>query len=190
MSKIAVVRATRWGNAALAVLTCALVLPAVAAAGPVTGPPSFHERIVEDFVDDDFCGTGADVSVHFEGLATGWETEDAFKVLFNDKTWFTYNGVTLVDQFSGRTVDIAAPPQSGAAETREVIETGLRARLKLANGKVLTTDHGLLHYLVNFDADGEFLGIEVLRDRGGHPAFGSDVWCEAATAAFGIPFPA
>ena len=176
--------------ATLAALTCALVLPAGAAAGPVKGPPSFHDRIVEDFVDEDFCGTGADVAVHFEGHATVWETEDAFKVLFNDKTWLTYHGVTLVDQFSGRTVDVAAPPQSGAAETREVIETGLRARLKLANGKVLTTDHGLLHYLVNFDAEGEFLGVEVLRDRGGHPAFQSDVWCEAATAAFGIPFPA
>ena len=175
---------------ALAVLTCALVLPAVAAAGPVNGPPSFHERIVEDFVDGNFCGTGADVSVHSENLATVWEAEDAFKILLNAKVWLTYNDVTLVDQFSGRTVDIAAPPQSGAAETREVTETGLRAKLKLANGKVLTTDHGLLHYLVNFDAQGEFLGIEVLRDRGGHPAFLSDVWCEAATAAFGIPFPA
>src|SRR4051794_7984326 len=99
MSKIAVVRATRWGSAALAALTCALVLPAVAAAGPVKGPPSFHERIVDDFIDEDFCGTGADVSVHFEGLATVWETEDAFKVLFNDTTWLTYNGVTLVDHF-------------------------------------------------------------------------------------------
>jgi hypothetical protein len=174
----------------LAVLTCALVLPAEAAAGPVKGPPSVHERIVEDFVDDNFCGTGADVSVHFEGHATVWETEDAFKILFNDKAWFTYNDVTLVSQFAGRTVEIAVPPQSGAAETIEVIETGLRAKLKLANGKVLTTDHGLLHFLVNFDAEGEFLGIEVLRDRGGHPAFLSDVWCEAATAAFGIPFPA
>jgi hypothetical protein len=175
---------------ALAVLTCALVLPAEAAAGPVKGPPSVHERIVEDFVDDNFCGTGADVSVHFEGHATVWETEDAFKVVFNDKTWLTYNDVTLVGQFAGRTVEVAAPTENGAAETIEVIETGLRAKLKLANGKVLTTDHGLLHYLVNFDAEGEFLGIEVIRDRGGHPAFQSDVWCEAATAAFGIPFPA
>ena len=173
---------------ALAALTCALVLPAVAAAGPVKGPPSFHERIVEDFVDDDFCGTGADVSVHFEGHATVWEGEDAFKVLFNEKAWLTYNGVTLVDQFAGRTVAIDVAPQGGAAETVEVIETGLRARLKLANGKVLTSDHGLLHYLVSFDANGEFLGIDVVRDRGGHPAFDSDVWCEAATAAFGIPF--
>ena len=174
----------------LAVLTCALVLPAVAAAGPVNGPPSFHDRFVEDSVHADFCGTGADVSLHVESHATVWEREDAFKIVINEKAWRTYNDVTLIDQVSGRTIEIAAPPQSGAAATLEVIETGLRAKLKLANGKVLTADHGLLHYLVNFDAAGEFLGIEVLRERGAHPAFQTVVWCEAATAAFGIPFEA
>jgi hypothetical protein len=174
---------------ALAGLTLAFAPPAVSAAGPISGPPSFHDRVVEDFIDDDFCGTGADVSVHFEGHATVWEVEDAFKVLFNDKTSYTYNDVTLVEQFVGRTVAIDVAPQGGAAETVEVIETGLRAKLKLANGKVLTSDHGLLHFLVSFDAEGNFLGVEVLRERGGHPAFFSDVWCEAATAAFGIPYP-
>jgi hypothetical protein len=173
----------------LAALTFALALPAAVVAGPVKGPPSFHERVVEDFVDDDFCGTGADVSVHFEGHATVWEGEDAFKVVFNDKAWLTYNGVTLVDHFAGASAAVDVAPQGGAAETVEVIETGLRAKLKLANGKVLTSDHGLLHFFISFDANGEFLGIEVVRDRGGHPAFNSDVWCEAATAAFGIPFP-
>ena len=141
-------------------------------------------------MDDDFCGTGVDVEAHFEGRATVWEAEGTFKIAFNDKVWYTYNDVTLVLKHAGRIVEIAAPPQSGAAETIDVIETGLRAQLKLANGKVLTADHGLLHYLVNFDAEGGFLGIEVLLDRGGHPAFLTGVVCEAATAAFGIPYPA
>jgi hypothetical protein len=174
---------------ALMALACALALPGVTAAGPISGPPSFHERLVEDFIDEDFCGTGADVSVHFEGRATVWEGEDAFKVVFNDKAWLTYNGVTLVDHFSGRSADVPAPPQNGAAETREVIETGLRAKLKLANGRVLTSDHGLLHFLISFDAEGDVVDIEILREHGGHTAFNSDVWCEAATTAFGIPFP-
>ena len=175
--------------AVLGALAFVLALPAAAVAGPVSGPPSFHDRVVEDFVDDDFCGTGADVSVHFEGHATVWEGEDAFKVLFNEKAWLTYNGITLVDQFAGRSVAVDVAPQGGATETVEVIETGLRARLKLANGEVLTTDHGLLHFLISFDASGEVVDIEIVRDRGGHPAFDSDVWCEAATTAFGIPFP-
>ena len=72
---------------ALAALTIGFAPPATAAAGPVTGPPSFHERVVEDFVDDNFCGTGADVAVHFEDRATVWEREDAFKVTFNYKAW-------------------------------------------------------------------------------------------------------
>jgi hypothetical protein len=174
----------------LAMLTCALVLPPVAAAGPVKGPPSFHERFVWDSVHEDFCGTGVDVSLHVESHATVWERDDAFKIVLNEKAWRTYNDVTLLDQVSGRTIEIAAPPLTGAAATREVIETGLRAKLKLANGKVLTADHGLLHYRVNFDANGDFLGIELLRERGGHPAFQTVVWCQAATAAFGIPFEA
>ena len=95
----------------------------------------------------------------------------------------------LIQQFVGRNVEIEVAPQGGAAKTVEVIETGLRAKLKLANGRVLTSNHSLLHHLVSFDVDGELLGIEVVRDRGGHPAFRSDVWCEAVTAAFGIPYP-
>jgi hypothetical protein len=175
--------------AVLSALTFVLALPAAAVAGPVQGPPSFHERFVEDFIDDDFCGTGADVAVHFESNATVWEGEDAFKAVFNDKAWLTYNGVTLVDHFAGRSVAVDVAPRGGAAETIEVIETGLRAKLKLAKGEVLTSDHGLLHFFISFDANGEFLGIEVVREHGGHPAFQSDAWCEAATAAFGIPFP-
>ena len=70
-----------------------------------------------------------------------------------------------------------------------MIETGLRAKLKLANGKVLTSDHGLLHYFVSFDANGEFLGIDVVRDRGGHAAFDSDVWCEASNGGLRHSIP-
>jgi hypothetical protein len=175
---------------ALAALVLVLALPAVAPAAPVVkGPPSFHERFVEDFVDDDFCGTGESVSVHIEIRATVWEREGAFKVVLNEKSLFTYEGVTLVGQVAGRTVEVDVPPQAGAARTVEVIETGLRAKLKLPNGGVLTSDHGLLHFLISFDENDEFVGIEILRDRGGHPAFFSDVWCRAATAAFGLPFP-
>ena len=173
---------------ALAVLIIAFALP-TAAAGPVKGPPSFHERFVEDFVDEDFCGTGADVAVHIEGRETVWEGEDAFKIVFNYQASLTYNGVTLIEHFAGRAVETVVASEPGGPETVEVVETGLRAKLKLANGRVLTSDHGLLHFLVSFDAEGEIVGIEVVRDRGGHPAFQSLVWCEAATAAFGIPFP-
>jgi hypothetical protein len=174
----------------LAALAFALALPAFAPAAPVVkGPPTFHDRFVEDFVDDDFCGTGASVSIHVEGHETVWERGDAFKAVFNVKVWYTHDGVTLAELAAGRVVGVVVPAQGGAARTEEIVETGLRARLKLANGGVLTSDHGLLHFLVSFDEEGEFVGVEVLRDRGGHPAFASDVFCQAATAAFGLPFP-
>ena len=172
---------------ALAALTLVLALPAVAPAAPVVkGPPTFHAREQEDFVDDDFCGTGESVSVHVEFRATVWEDDPgAFKELLIRKEWITHDGVTLVNQFAGRTVAVDVP------EGVEVIETGLRARLKLSNGRVLIADHGLLHTLVFLDEEGEFVGLEILRDRGGHPIFASEgeLWCQAATAAFGLPFP-
>jgi hypothetical protein len=172
---------------ALAALAVALALPAVAPAAPVVkGPPTFHERVVEDFVADDFCGTGESVSVQIERQETVWEGEDAFKVVLNEKVLFTHDGVTLVAQSAGRVLGIFLPAQEGAAQTVEIVETGLRARLKLPNGGVLTSDHGLLHYIISFDEDDEVVDVEILRDRGGHPAFASDVFCQAATAAFGL----
>jgi hypothetical protein len=53
------------------------------------------------------------ISCQHEARVQG--TEDAFKVLINTKTWLTYNGVTLVEQFAGRTVAIDVAPQGEAA---------------------------------------------------------------------------
>jgi hypothetical protein len=175
---------------ALAALALALALPAVARAAPVVnGAPTFHDRFEEDFVDDDFCGTGASVSVHMEGRLTVWEREGAFKEVSNETFSFTHDGMTLVSRVSGRVVAVDVRAQGGAARTVEVVETGLRGTLKVADGGVLTKNRGLLHYFMSFDEDGEVVGFEIVRDRGGHPGFQSDVFCEVTTAAFGLPFP-
>ena len=107
-------------------------------------------------------------------------------MVFNTTASFTHEGLTLVALNAGRLLAVVVPAQGGAARTEEVVENGLRARLKLPNGRVLTTDHGLLHYLISFDENDEVVDVDVLRDRGGHPAFDSDVFCEVATAAFGL----
>ena len=173
-----------------ALAALALALPALAPAAPVVkGAPTSHDRFVDEFVDDDFCGTGADVLIHIEGRETVWEREDAFKVVFNTTATFTYGEVTLVALNAGQVLGIVVSRGNGAARTEEIVETGLRARLKLPNGGVLTSDHGLLHYVISFDENDEVVEVDVLRDRGGHPAFDSDVLCDAATAAFGLPFP-
>ena len=46
-----------------------------------------------------------------------------------------------------------------------------------------------MHYFISFDENDEVVGVEVLRDRGGHSAFESDVLCQAATAASGPAVP-
>lgn len=174
--------------AILAGLALALPASAATAAAPKpTGPP-IQQRSTDDFVDDDFCGTGEDVTVHVESRATVWpfpgEEGPDIKVAFNDRAWLTYGDVTLVDHFAGvsRLVDVTEGSE-------QWIETGLRAKLKLQGGGVLVSDHGLLEYRVMFDEEtGEFLGIDVLRDQGGHPTFANELWCAVATAAFGIPF--
>jgi hypothetical protein len=52
---------------------------------------------------------------------------------------------------------------------------------------MLTLDHGLLSYVATFDENGDFVCVEVLKDAGGHPAFNSEVFCEAAVPTLGIP---
>ena len=177
---------------ALAALAVALASPAVAPAAPVVkSAPTFHAREQEDYVLQDFCGTGESVSVHAVFRATVWEDDPgAFKENLNRKNYYTFAGVTLVEHVAGRTVAIVVSRGEDAARTEEVVETGLRAKLKLPHGGVLTSDHGFLHYLVSFDEEDNFVGIELLDERGGHPAFtsGGGAWCEAATAAFGLPF--
>jgi hypothetical protein len=175
---------------ALAVLAVALALPTVAPAAPVEGPkgpPTFHAREQEDFDITDFCGTGETVSVHVEFRATVWEDDpNVFKEVLNRKDYFTYGDVTLVEHVAGRFISVIVAGEAGAARTEEHIETGLRAKLKLPHGGVLTSDHGFLHYLISFDAQDNFVGLELVEEHGGHPAFTSDAWCEAATAAFGL----
>ena len=73
-----------------------------------------------------------------------------------------------------------------AAHTHRFVENGLRAKLKLANGGVLTHDSGQIVYEVSFDADNNFLGVDVISVHGPHPAFESDIWCESALKALGF----
>jgi hypothetical protein len=48
-----------------------MVMPA----GALGQAPDFRERVSEDSVDPDFCGTGVSVDVHDEFLIQGWVTD-------------------------------------------------------------------------------------------------------------------
>jgi len=94
--------------------------------------------------------------------------------------------VTLVNQFAGRTVASVVPSPEGVARTERVIESGLRGKVKLPNGRVLIADHGLLETLRFFDEKGELVDIKIVREHGGYPTFrsGGELFCETATAAW------
>ncbi len=108
------------------------------------------------------------------------------KFTFRSHLTWTYGDRTIVEQDAGR-VDITIEGDPEGARTEFVIENGIRAALRMPGQGMLTLDRGLLSYVATFDENGEFVGVEVLRDAGGHPAFNSEVFCEAAVPALGIP---
>jgi hypothetical protein len=174
-------------------LAALLALPAIAGAGP-GGGPEFHDHGTFTDVDPDFCGTGVaiDLSGRFNFKAwigeTGGDPEQELKTTFNYSVTGTNpkNGKSVIDSAAGSvTNEIVVGLESGA-HTHRFVENGLRAKLKLANGRVLTHDAGTITYDVFFDENGEFVGQEVVSVHGPHPAFDSDVWCDAATKALGI----
>lgn len=175
----------------LTVAVLALTLTATATAGP-TGKP-VHDVWSDSFVDSNFCGTGADVSIGVEVNEklwfgeTGGDPEQVLKAVFNVEVTYTYGSTTLVERSSGQSLNTIVVGLESGAHTHEFVERGLRARLKLENGRVLIRDAGVIIFRVSFDADGEFVGLEIVDVRGPHPAFDSEEWCDAATAAFGIP---
>lgn len=175
----------------LVVAVLALTLTAAATAGP-TGKP-VHDVWSDSFVDTDFCGTGADVSIGVEANEklwfgeTGGDPEQVLKATFNVEVTFTYGSTTLVERSAGQSLNTIIVGLETGAHTHEFVERGLRARLKLANGGVLIRDAGVIIYRVSFDANGDFAGLEIVDVSGPHPSFGTDAWCEAATEALGIP---
>ena len=175
----------------LAVAVLALVLTAAATAGP-TGKP-LHNVFSDAFVDTDFCGTGADVAIGVQVNEklwfgeTGGDPEQVLKAVFNVELTYTFGSTTLVERASGQSLNTIVVGLESGPHTHEFVERGLRARLKLENGRVLIRDAGVIVYRVSFDANDNFLGVEIIDVRGPHPSFASDAWCDAATSALGIP---
>jgi hypothetical protein len=165
------------------------VVPGTASAQGGLGAPDFKERFTEEFVDDDFCGTGESVQVVETVIANVWERDGVFvKITFRTRASITYGDTTIYAQSAGREFHVTEGDPEGA-HTELITATGLRAFLLVPGEGAVTLDHGFLRFLAIFDENGEFVGLEVLKEAGGHPAFQSEVFCDAAVAALGIPVP-
>ena len=176
------------------VAIAAAAVTLVAAAAAIAAAPAVHDRGTFEDVDPDFCGTGEsiDVAGRFNVKAwlgeTGGDPTQEVHVTFNFNVTLTNpdTGAAVVDSGAGSgTNEIVAGLESGP-HTHLFVENGLRAKLKLANGGVLTHDAGSIAYLLEFDADDNLTGVDVVYVHGPHPAFDSDVWCDAAIEALGL----
>lgn len=170
----------------VALLAALLGIPTAGAAGP-----AFHDQgTFTDEVDPNFCGTGESIDVAGRFNVVGWvdETGQELRVRFNYSVTLTNpdTGASIVDSGAGLVTNQIIQGLESGAHTHLFVESGLRAKLKLANGGVLTHDAGQLTYTVSFDANDNFTGLEVISVYGPHPAFQTDAWCDAATEALGI----
>jgi hypothetical protein len=171
----------------VASLLALVVMPAAASAQGGLGAPDQRDRFTDEFAVEDFCGTGATVQVVENTVVNVWVDADTFKLTFRSTTSFTYGDSTIFLHDAGRTIFELVEGEFGAAQTDLTVETGVRALLRVPGQGAVTLDHGFLKYVVEFDANGDVVNVEVLKDAGGHPAFEGDVVCEAAVPALGIP---
>jgi hypothetical protein len=177
-------------RALLAAIVLVLGIPAAALADA----PDIREQEVISEVDPDFCGTGQDVAVEGTVDFTGWIGEtggdptQVIKLKLNIHITFTNpdTGASAVERwaFSG-TNEIVIGTEAGA-HTHEFTENGLKATLKLANGRVLTRDAGSLTYRVSFDAADNEVGFELVDMNGPHPGFVEENFCSLLVPALGL----
>jgi hypothetical protein len=144
------------------------------------------------FDDPDFCGTGETVHVVERIVGNGWESDDGkmFKLAFSASATLTYGDATIFSRNAGTVFDvlIEGDDQDGP-HTHQTVATGIRSFLRAPGQGIVTIDHGKLEFIERYGEDHEFLGVEVLKDAGGHPDFYEPVWCEAAIELLGIPAP-
>lgn len=178
----------------LAAAVVALLAVAHSAAAEPPGKPTFHDRGTTTEVDPDFCGTGEAILVegrfNFVGWVgeTGGDEEQVLRGSFSFRNTLTNpeTGASVIDSGAGSFTNEIIRGLEAEEHTHLIIDRGLRAKLQLRNGRVLTHDAGLVVFEISFDEDDNVTGVEVVRMSGPHPDFEGGVWCELATEALGI----
>ena len=178
-------------RALVAALTAVVGLMAVAAASGAA-PVRFHNAFTEE--EADFCGTGGLVliqgteDVMFWIGTTGGDPTQAVKSVVKRRITYTNpeNGLAVVEQWAFSSTNVIVTGLESGVHTHEFVERGLKAKFKLANGRLLTRDAGSLTYRVTFDEDDEVIDFEVVSIRGPHPAFEGELFCSTLVPALGL----
>ena len=179
-------------HALVAALTAVVGLSAVAAA--LGAGPAIRDRDTITDADANFCGTGELVLIQGTVVAnvwigtTGGDPTQEVKLKVNSLITYTNpdNGLSVVEHWSFTRTNEVVSGMVGAVHAHEFTENGLKATLKLANGRLLTRDAGSLTYRVTFDANDDFLDFALVSMRGPHPGFEEDLFCSTLVPALGL----
>lgn len=174
----------------LAAIVLVLGIPAVALADG----PDIRDHDVISAVDPDFCGTGQDIAVEGTVDFTGWIGEtggdptQVIKAKVMIRITFTNpdSGVAVVEHWSFASTNRIVVGTEAGAHTHEFTENGLKATLKLANGRLLTRDAGSLTYRISFDAADNEVDFQLVDMNGPHPGFEEDLFCSTLVPALGL----
>ena len=174
---------------ALVALVALAAVPAAIGAGP-----AFQDRNTFEVADPDFCGTGETVLIEGKEVVNGWvgttgdDPTQVVKLTVSLLITFTNpdNGNAVVEHWAFRSTNEIVEGVEEGPHTHMFIENGLKATLKLANGRLLTRDAGSLAYAISFDEDDNVTGFEVVWMRGPHPSFPEGDFCGVVVPALGL----
>jgi hypothetical protein len=154
------------GAFAAALLTATCAIPALAAA------PN-HAFARTTGADPDFCGTGETVNYSAVG---GFNFKDDQGFGHIKTTWTNpANGIAVYDSVSaGGKVEFI--DDGDGAFTVAVTRVGQPFRVQFVGGPVILHDAGRIVSYNHFDADGNYLGTDIVIVNGPHPGFTTD-WC-------------
>jgi len=182
----------RW-FAVVAGLVAVLAVPAVGGAAPPTTTGAVqHERFVDTFEEEDFCGTGETVTVidrfhttFFVG-ESGGDPEQRLRGTYTVRSTFTFGDRSATYHEAGHfTSEIISGLESGV-HTHLNVETGLRGAIR-GPGGLIVRDAGVIAFEVTFDANDEVTDVQVIDVKGPHDLFDAgDFFCPAVTEALGI----
>lgn len=160
-------RSRKWLATGVIVSGMLLALGGPALASP---PTVIHDRIVDEFTDPNFCGTGMTVEVAVEGVQNLRPAADSFRATGQVRTVITNpaNGNSVVVSAAGQfDVKLISGDPSGI-HTLLVTIKGLPAKIQTAHGAVLLRDAGIIAFADTFDGD-QFVSSEVVVNKGPHP---------------------
>jgi hypothetical protein len=169
------------------------VLAAVQVAS--AGNPGVEHATFGPFVnvDHDFCGTGTTATETFTARQTDWldpnQPVDTRLHFVADDVWTSEaTGITVTTHNAYTFTDVLVSGDPNGINTHRWTFKGAAQVTHSAGSGVLLRDAGNFVVLVTWSGpefESDVIGIEVVRDSGGHPNFFGD-FCEAMVPALGL----